>query len=229
MAKVSFVASSATTYDLTDAATNPDAAAEITPRQFGCVARNRINFASVTAPTLTNKVMNVLKVLKIPDRMVVDGLYLIAPRGTAGVTHNVNSKSVESAIFAIGWAAYKSASHTYDASHLTVDADGFGQATLNKATIQTVAGSVTYNALPGDPETSGPLAIRKVATGIAGQHNGWVDGGGDNQEGIYFPYGGFVTMQVESGKGASGVADVSLDGKFSGVLEVAATGWKVPE
>jgi hypothetical protein len=178
---------------------------------------------------MTNKVMNVLKVLKIPDRMVVDGLYLIAPRGTAGVTHNCNSKSVEAAIFACGWAAFKSASHTYDASHLVVDADGFGQATLNKATIQTIAASITYNALPGDPETSGPLAIRKVAAGIAGQHNGWVDGGGENQEGIYFPYGGFVTMQIEGGNGASGVAASSLDAKFSGVLDLAATGWKVPE
>jgi len=221
MAGVSFTAAGATTYDLTSVSVNPDAAAEVTPREGGHVARNRINFGNVTAPTLTNKVMNVLKVLKVPNRTVVTGLFLIAPKGTAGVTHNTNSKVVSSATAGVGFIAYKSASH----SSASTDSDGFAKATLAKSKIHTSS----VLALPGDPETSPKAAIRHVAAGIAGANQGWADGGGDQQTGLYFPYGGYVTFQVLAGKGASGVAASSLDGAFSGVLEVAARGFKVPE
>ena len=221
MAQVSFTASGATTYDLTSVTVNPAAANEVTPREGGFVARNRINFANVTAPTLTNKVMNVLKLLKIPERSVIDGVFLIAPKGTAGVTHNCNSKSISSGTAGVGFIAYKSASK----SSASTDADGFAKATLAKSKIHTSS----VLALPGDPETSPKAAVRWVGAGIAGENNGWADGGGDQQGGMYFPYGGYVTFQVLSGKGPSGTAASSLDGEFSGVLEVAATGWKVPE
>jgi hypothetical protein len=221
MAQVSFTASGATTYDLTSVTVNPAAANEVTPREGGFVARNRINFANVTAPTLTNKVMNVLKLLKIPERSVIDGVFLVAPKGTAGVTHNCNSKSISSGTAGVGFIAYKSASK----SSASTDADGFAKATLAKSKIHTSS----VLALPGDPETSPKAAVRWVGAGIAGENNGWADGGGDQQGGMYFPYGGYVTFQVLSGKGPSGTAASSLDGEFSGVLEVAATGWKVPE
>ena len=221
MAQVSFVASNATTYDLTSVSVNPDAANEASGRQGGFVSRNRITWASVTAPTLTNKVMNVLKLLKIPDRTVTTGYYLIAPKGTAGVTHNCNSKAISSGVAAIGFIAYKSASHT----STSTDADGIAQATLIKSKIHT--GSVL--ALPGDPETSPKAGVRWIGTGIAGMNHGWADGTGDQQSGMYWPYGGYLTFQIESGKGPSGTAASSLDGVFSGVLEVAATGFTVPE
>ena len=221
MAQVSFTASGATTYDLTSVTVNPAAANEVTPREGGFVARNRINFANVTAPTLTNKVMNVLKLLKIPERSVIDGVFLVAPKGTAGVTHNCNSKSISSGTAGVGFIAYKSASK----SSASTDADGFAKATLAKSKIHTSS----VLALPGDPETSPKAAVRWVGAGIAGENNGWADGGGDQQGGMYFPYGGYVTFQVLSGKGPSGTAASSLDGEFSGTLEVAATGWKVPE
>lgn len=225
MAKVSFTASGATTYDLTATATNAGAAAEVTPREGGFVARNRVNFSNVTAPTLTNKVMNVLRLLKVPERTVVTDVFLIAPKGTAGVTHNCNSKSVESATAGVGFYAFKSASQTADASHTESDTDGFGKATLTKSKLHTSS----VLALPGDPETSPKGAIRWVGAGIAGMNNGWADGGGDQQGGMYFPYGGYVTFQVLAGMGASGVAASSLDGAFSGVLEISAKGFKVPE
>lgn len=221
MAQVAFVASSATTYDLTAVATNPVAINEATPRPGGFVSRNRINFANVTAPTITNKVMNVLKLLKVPARSIITGLYLIAPPGTAGVTHNCNSKSISSGVASIGFIAYKSASLSSTSS----DSDGFAQATLTKSKLHT--SSVV--SLPGDPETSPKAAIRHIATDVAGAAHGWADGGGDQQHGVYFPYGGYVTFQVESGKGPSGTAASSLDGAFSGVLEIAATGFKCPE
>jgi len=221
MAQVSFTASGATTYDLTSVTVNPAAANEVTPREGGFVARNRINFANVTAPTLTNKVMNVLKLLKIPERSVIDGVFLVAPKGTAGVTHNCNSKSISSGTAGVGFIAYKSASK----SSASTDADGFAKATLAKSKIHTSS----VLALPGDPETSPKAAVRWVGAGIAGENNGWADGGGDQQGGMYFPYGGYVTFQVLSGKGPSGTAASSLDGAFSGTLEISATGWKVPE
>jgi len=221
MAQVSFTASSATTYDLTSVATNADATAEVTPREGGFVARNRINFGSVTAPTLTNAVMNVLKLVKIPKRSVITDVFLIAPKGTAGVTHNCNSLSITSGTAGVGFIAYKSASHVSTSS----DADGFALATLAKSKIHTSS----VLALPGDPETSPKAAIRHVAAGVAGGNQGWADGGGDQQNGLYFPYGGHITFQVTAGKGPSGTAASSLDGTFSGVLEVAAKGFKVPE
>ena len=221
MAQVSFTASGATTYDLTSVTVNPAAANEVTPREGGFVARNRINFANVTAPTLTNKVMNVLKLLKIPERSVIDGVFLVAPKGTAGVTHNCNSKSISSGTAGVGFIAYKSASK----SSASTDADGFAKATLAKSKIHTSS----VLALPGDPETSPKAAVRWVGAGIAGENNGWADGGGDQQGGMYFPYGGYVTFQVLSGKGPSGTAASSLDGAFTGTLEISATGWKVPE
>ncbi|MBU0476379.1 MAG: hypothetical protein KKF62_19690 [Bacteroidetes bacterium] len=221
MAQVAFVASSTVTYDLTAVATNPGAAAEVTPRQGGFVARNRINFANVTAPTLTNKVMNVLRILKVPARAVVEGVYLIGPRGTAGVTHNCNSKSISSGTAGIGYIAYKDAS----LSSASTDADGFGLATLAKSKIHTSS----VLALPTDPETTPKGSVRRVVAGVAGAAQGWADGGNDTGVGMHFPYGGYITFQVIGGKGPSGTAASSLDGVFSGVLEVAATGWKVPE
>jgi len=221
MAKVSFVASSATTYDLTSVSVNPDAMAEVTAREGGFVARNRINFGNVTAPTLTNKVMNVLKLLKVPNRTVVTEVYLSAPRGTGGVTHNTNSKSVESATVGLGFIAYKSASH----SSTSTDADGFAKATLTKSKIHTSS----VSGLPTDPETSPKGSVRRIAAGVAGAHHGWADGGGDQQVGMHFPYGGYITFQITGGKGASGVAAASLDGAFSGVLEVSARGFKLPD
>ena len=221
MSQVSFTGTGATTYDLTSITVNAAAANEVTPREGGFVARNRINFANVTAPTLTNKVMNVLKLLKIPERSVVTDVYLSAPAGTAGCTHNCNSKSISSGTAGVGFIAYKSASK----SSTSTDADGFAKATLSKSKIHTSS----VLALPGDPETSPKAAIRKVAAGVAGANQGWADGGGDQQCGLYFPYGGYVTFQVLSGKGPSGTAASSLDGEFSGVLEVSARGFKIPE
>lgn len=222
MAKVSFVASGATTYDLTAVATNPGAYAEVTPREGGFTMQNRINFANVTAPTLTNKVMNVLKLLKVPKRTVVTNVYLVSPAGTAGVTHATNSKSVESATAGIGAIVYRSASLSAVVASTTAT---FAKATLAKTKIHTSS----VLALPADPETSGLAAVRKVAAGVAGAAQGWADGGADGQAGVYFPYGGFIKFQILAGKGASGVAASSLDGAFSGVLQVTAEGFKIPE
>ncbi len=224
MAEVSFVSSAAVTYDLTAVGTNAGRVPEMTAREPGFVARNRIVFGAVTAPTLTNKVMNVLKLLKVPERTVVTGIFLVAPRETAGVTHNVNSKSVVSATYVgMGWIAYKSAS----LASTSTDANGFATATLAKSKIHT--GSVA--AFPADPASSPAGSVRHVKAGAnEGDDQGWADtASADNSGGMAFPYGGFVTFEIVSGKGASGVAASSLDAAFAGVLDVCATGFKIPE
>ena len=219
---ISFTASSATTYDLTSVSVNPDAMAEVTAREGGFVARNRINFGNVTAPTLTNGVMNVLKLLKVPNRTVVTEVYLSAPRETSGVTHNTNSISVTSGTVGLGFIAYKSASH----SSTSTDADGFAAATLTQSKIHTTS----VSGLPTDPETSPSGSVRRVAAGVAGAAHGWADGSGDQQIGMHFPYGGYVTFQVTGGTASTSSSSVSsVDGGFSGVLEVSARGFKLPD
>jgi len=199
---------------------NPDAVNEITPREGGFVARNRINFANVNTPTLSDAVMNVLKLLKIPKKTVVTDIYLISVVGGAAVTHNCNSDVVTSATCGIGWIAYKSAS----LSSTSTVTEGFAEATLTKSKIHT-SSVVALPTVVGTPKG----AVRHIATDIAGGAHGWADGADNGQVGMYFPYGGFVTFQATAGKGASGTAASSLDGEFSGVLEISATGFKVPE
>lgn len=220
MAIVSFTASSATTYDLTDPAVNAEAAAEVTPREGGFTSRNRINFANVTAPTLAASVMNVLKLVKVPERSVITDVFLSCPRGKTAVTHAVTSSSIASATAGLGFSAYKSASH----SSVSADADGFGIATVTASKIHT-SSIVALPTATTTPKTS----VRHVAAGIAGAANGWADGGGDQQNGMHFPYGGFITFQLTAGKGKSGTAAASLNGALSGVLEVSCQGFKIPE
>jgi hypothetical protein len=223
MAKVSFVASSATTYDLTDASVNPHAVTAQTVREEGTIIHNRFVWAGITAPTLTNKVMNVLKLLEVPPRTMLTGdIWLVSPPATAGCTHNVNSKSVESATVGIGAIIYRSASQSAVVASMTA---AFAKATLAKSKIHTSS----ILALPADPETSGAAAVRKVVANVAGGNQGWADGGVDGQVGVFFPYGGWVTLQILAGKGASGVADSSLDAAFVGAMDIYAQAFKVPE
>lgn len=221
MSQVSFTATGATTYDLTSVGVNAKARNEVTPREGGFVAHNVIDFTNSTAPTLTNKIMNVLKLLKVPTRTVVTGIRLNTQANGGAVTHNCNSKSISSGTAGIGFIAYKSAS----GSSTSTDSDGFAKATLSKSKIHTSS----VLALPTDPESSPLGSTRYVAAGVAGGNQGWVDGAGDQQVGMAFPHGGYVTFQVLTGKGPSGTAASSLDGEFSGTLVVSAEGYRLPE
>ena len=221
MDKVSFVSTSAATYDLTSVTVNAKAREEVTPREGGFVAHNVIDFTNSTAPTLTNKVMNVLKLLKVPNRTVITAIRLGTQANGGAVTHNVNSKSVESATFGIGFIANKSAS----GSSTSTDADGVAKATLSKSKIHTSS----VLALPTDADSSPKGSVRYVGVGIAGANHGWADGAGDAQIGMAFPHGGYITGQILAGKGASGVAASSLDAEFSGTLVISAEGYKLPE
>ncbi len=220
MGSIAWSSSGATTYDLTDVSTNSGASPIATAREGGFTMRNRVIFANVTAPTLTNKIMNILKLVKIPDRTVVEDVFLVAPRGTGAVTHATYSASVSSGVAEIGFIAYQSASH----SSSQAVAGGFAQATASKSKLHTSS----VLALPTDPETSPKGSVRAVRVDIAGAAHGWADGGDDGSAGMHFPYGGFVTFQLTGGKG-SVTAAASWDAEFSGTLETIARGWKIPE
>ncbi len=219
MASIAWVSTSAQTYDLTTTTVNPDAANLATAREGGHTMRNRVIWANVTAPTLTNKVMNILKLLRVPPRSAVEKVFLIAPRGTGGCTHATYSASVSSGVGEIGFIAYQSASW----SSSQAVAGGFAQCTVAKSKLHTSS----VLALPGDPETSPKGSIRRVAVDIAGAAHGWADGDDNGQAGMHFPYGGYITFQLTSGKG-SVTAAASWDAEFSGTLETVARGWKVP-
>lgn len=220
MASVAWTASGATTYDLTSVSVNAEAAPTATAREGGFVARNRVTWANVTAPTMTNKVMNVLKLLWVPARTVVTDIYLTAPAGGAATGHGTNSKSCSSATAGLGFIAYKDAS----LSSATTDADGFGKATVSKSKIHTSS----VLALPSDPETNPVGSVRHVVAGAnEGQDHGWADNA-ENNTGMHFPYGGWITFQLLAGKG-SVTAAASWDGAFTGRTEISAIGWKIPE
>jgi len=225
MASVAWSSSGATTYNLTSVSTNSGAAPLATAREGGFTMRNRIVWANVTAPTLTNKVMNILQLLRIPARTVVEDLYLVAPAGSGATTHAIGasyvaSASVSSGVGEFGFIAYQSASW----SSSQAVAGGFAQVTASKSKLHTSS----VLALPTDPETSPKGSVRAIRTDVAGAAQGFADGGDDASGGMHFPYGGYVTFQFTGGKG-SVTAAASWDGRFAGTTEVIARGWKVPE
>lgn len=217
-----WVSTSGQTYDLTDTGSLNDGAAPLaTAREGGFTMRNRIEWANVEAPTLTNVIMNKLKILHIPERTIVEDVFLICPVGGTATTHATYSATVSSGVAEIGWIAYQSKSL---ASSSAV-AGGFAQCQVKKSKMVGSGGSIL--ALP-TVATSPKGSIRAVKTGISGADHGWDDGGDDGQVGMHFPYGGYITFQLTGGEGtASG--NSSWDAEFSGTTEIVARGWKVPE
>lgn len=230
MSDYSFTSSGAATYDLTDTGTvNTDAAALATAREGGFTMRNRINWGNVTAPTLTNGAMNVLKILRIPPRTVMEDLFLICPRGASATTHAIGisavaSKTVSSGVAEIGFIAWKSA----NGSTTSTVVGGFAQTEVLKSKMHG-SGTASELALPLAAASSPKGSIRNVVTGVAGNQHGWDDGGDDAAGGMHFPFGGYVTFQLSGGIGKSAGSAASWDGAFSGTTEVVARGWKVPE
>lgn len=220
----SWTTSSAITYDLTSVSTNDRAAPIATAREGGFTMRNRIEWETGVTPTMTDGVMNVLKILRVPKRTVVEDVYLVCPAGGTATTHTVGisyavSASTASATAGIGFIAYDSKNWN---SASTVTA-GFGKATVDNSKLHT--GSVV--ALP-TIATTPKTSIRAIKTGIAGANHGWADGAGDGQIGVAFPHGGYITFQILAGKG-SGSGLASWDAEFAGTTEVVARGWKLPE
>ena len=207
----SFLSAGATTYDLTDPNTNPNASAVTTPVEGGFVLRNRIDFDEVTAPTCfgsgVTTIRNVLKLLEVPDRTVVRELRFHAIRGETAPTHAMSSTSTSSAsgaLMNIGTTHYTSASHT----STVTDVDAIADHAITKATgvcagMPTLASNGELTDYVAQSDTSAPVLP------------------------FTFPYGGYLQASIV---GASTLADsAAVDGGFVGVLEIRAVCDYIPE
>jgi len=206
-----FTTTGGTTYDLTDTSVNPDAVPVATPREGGFVLRNRINFSSVTAPTATNRVANVLRLLKVPKRTVIRELRFHAIRGQTAPTHGFSSASSlgssagSGATLNVGGVWYMDASQT--ASSAATDTDALADHVITKKT-GVAAGMPTLSA-------STPVL----------DYTSQSDGNAPTLP-FTFPYGGWITMGIEDSTGSSAS---SVSAKMSGVLEVRAVCDYIPE
>lgn len=188
----------ATKYNLTSAAVNPQAYPQSTPRQGGFTLQNRIDFDTVTAPTGTKGVANVLKLVHIPPRTIINRvIFAIPPGSTSDVAHKFTNASgsalsgasvAKSTGLAVGYIAYKTAA-AYAASSATsqiFDSDDVALLPLTKKT-----GVVTTaTQLPQWTASSMSQAVVSMA--------GITSGGGIGLPHI-LPYGGWLTIQLSTG------------------------------
>ena len=204
---------SVTKYDLTDPAVNPQAYPMATPRQGGFTLQNRINFDAITCPTIASSLANVLRVLKIPPRTIINRVAFCVPPGQTTVAHAYTGSSLgasagKSTVLNVGYINFKTLS-AYNASSATsqvYDLDDLADHAITKKT-GAVAGMPAWSAsnqstaIVSQSDTSAPIAP------------------------FYFPYGGWVAIQASGG--ASSLSKIS--GAMSGDLHVIADCNLMPE
>lgn len=210
---------SVTKYDLTSATVNPQAYAQATPRMGGFTLQNRVDFDTVTAPTLTKAVANVLKVIKIPPRTIVNKVSFCVPPGATTVAHKYTdasgsalaaSSAGKSAVLNVGYINFKTLA-AYQASSATsqvYDVDDLADLTVTKKTGVIAASS----ALPAWSASSQSTAIVSMS---------------DTSAPVYphiFPYGGWLALQVGGGASVS-----SIYGQLTGDLHVVMNCDYMPE
>jgi len=211
---------SATKYDLTSTTVNPQAYEQATPRQGGFTLQNRVDFDTVTAPTLTNKVGNVLKLIKIPPRTVVNRVSFCVAPGQTSVAHKYtdasgsalasSSKGKSSAVLNIGYINYKNKS-AYDASSATsqvYDVDDLADLVL---TAKTGALASTSQLPQWSASSQSKAAVSMSDTSAPTYPH-------------YFPYGGWLAMQPGGGASFS-----SVYGQMTGDLHVVMNCDYMPE
>ena len=185
----------ATKYDLTDATLNPKAYPQSTPRQGGFTLQNRIDFDAVTAPTGTKGVANVLKLIHIPPRTIVNRVIFANPVGGAVLDHKftdasgvaLSGSSVgKSTNLAIGYIYYKTAA-AYAASSATsqvLDSDDVALLPLTKKTGVVTTKTYVPQRTASD-ENLGVIDMAGTAGGIVYPH--------------ILPYGGWLVAQLSTG------------------------------
>ena len=210
---------SATKYDLTGTAVNPQAYEQSTPRQGGFTLQNRINFDAVTANTLTNKVGNVLKLVRIPPRTIVNKVNFCVPPGQTTVNHKymdsagsaLSSASAgkSSAVLNIGYINYKTLA-AYKASSATsqvYDVDDLADLVITAST-----GAITAASLPQWSASSQSKGVVDIS-----------DAGAPTYPHI-FPYGGWLAIQPGGGASFS-----SVYGQMTGDLHIIMDCEYMPE
>lgn len=207
---------SVTKYDLTNATTNPQAMAMATPRKGGFTLQNRINFDAVTCPTIASSKANVLRVLKIPPRTVINRVSFVVPAGQTTMAHAytgsaLGSSAGKSAVLNVGYINFKTLA-AYQASSATsqvYDVDDLTDLSITKKTGAIKASS----ALPSWSASSQSKAIKNMSDSGAPVYP------------HYFPYGGWVAIQVSGG--ASSLSKIT--GALAGDCHVIANCDTMPE
>ena len=209
--------SGVTTYDLTDnsviaeggmAVRTPDETVKFT-------IRNRIDWTNDVGsarPTLDAKagtssstaLANIFRVLKIPDRTVVEKIVL--GTDTTAWTHSQTGSVGASAFFGFQVAAYKDASKVVASMVRTATTAGCGVLAITNSG-GAVGGLPTLSASTPWTATQ-PLSVS--TTGLP----------------LYLPYGGSIELQAYGGASTSGV---TADGSFAGVGHVMAHCSRLPE
>jgi len=202
---------SATKYDLTSTTVNPQAYETSTPRQGGFTLQNRIDFDSVTAPTITNKVANVLKLIHIPPRTIVNKCSFCVPPGQTTVNHQymdsagsagMSSASAgkSSAVLNIGYLAFTKLS---DYNSDTVASAVFDVDDIADLVITASTGAITSASLPiaSASAASGYLVDMSDAAAPKMPH--------------MLPFGGWLAIQCGGGASFS-----SVYGRMKGDLHI---------
>ena len=216
MAKAIDTAAS-TTYDLTDDSIITDGSMAVrTPNEtVKFTIRNRIDWTNDVGsarPTLdagagassSVALANIFRVLKIPDRTVVEKIVL--GTDTTAWTHSHTGTCGASANFGFQAMAYKDASKVAASMVRTETTAGCGVLAITTSG-GAVAGLPTISASTPWTATQ-PLTV--TTTGLP----------------LYFPFGGYVDVQAYGGASASGV---TADGSFAGIGHVMAHCTKLPE
>jgi hypothetical protein len=248
--------------DLTDPDVNKEAAPESTPRQGGFTIRNRWNCSNLTAAakqtfgpfsasvTASATSANIIKVLRVPDRTLVQGpIHVMAVEGetipghvTAGAATAASLNSAGAA-GVLGFTAYA----YNDTSRTAASIKRHIATTINGNTVLAGAALGGIPIQKFDAATEGAFEtglVEAVDTSMTapwlGRVNAAVNAASTKfQPGVqlYFPFGGFITMTLgpnatalgamASSKGASQAK--GLYGSLSGVWEVQADCMYVPE
>jgi len=220
MAAFTVTLASVSKYDLTDTAVNPQAYEQSTPRQGGFTLQNRIDFDSVTAPTATKAVANILKLIKIPPRTLVHRVNFCVPPGATDMAHKYTdgSGSALSAASAgksnflnVGYIWFKSRSaynaSTLVASSVVQDVDAVCDLVLTKKTGAVTTATELPQTSATHPEYG---AINEYDTSASPPD--------------IFPYGGWLVAQLHTGASAS-----SVYGQLTGDLHVVVDADYMPE
>lgn len=174
------------------------------------VLKNKIDFTNVVGtgrPSIDANagassvgVANIFRVLKVPEKTMIERIVLTATGSTAP-THSHTGDSGASTVLNFQAAAFTNASK----NAFKYDTDGFGTLAVTNSG-GAIAGMPTISA--STPETRSKV----VTTSSAGTP-------------LYFPFGGYVEMQMSGGASTN---SVTADGAFAGELTISAIGHRLP-
>ncbi|ACL06233.1 hypothetical protein Dalk_4555 [Desulfatibacillum aliphaticivorans] len=214
---MAFDNASGTTYDLTNGKVNPMACQpHSVPTHGGTfILHNRIDFTNSIAPTITDAVANTLKILKVPKGTTITKLRFHAVRGKTAPTHAYAHKSGS----ALGASAGKSA---------TMDVGSIVYKSASQSASSAVTTANTFMSVEAITKATGAVATLSPTAAASTPFTDYVtvDDTTAATAPYTFQYGGFVTMGVTDSTGSS---TSNINGAFTGVMDVVAECYHLPE